>query len=237
MQGRLRRRQQARCAPDRPSSSPQTPTAYGGVSAHSLTLGDMSLTDAAQRERARPLPPDDRREAILWAVLPLLKEHGSTVSTRQLAEAAGVAEGTLFRAFGDKETLIRAAIEKFFDPLPLMAALRALDRALPLQELLAQILAHLRARFAGIFQMMGALGLSERPAIDPGVTDLWLGTLRDVLAPHADELTEPVETVAYYLRLLAFASSFEQFNVRHEFGADELARLVRRGVACGEALS
>ncbi len=56
------------------------------------------------RERARPLPPGDRREAILVAVLPLLREKGRDVTSRELAEAAGVAEGTLFRAFGDKET-------------------------------------------------------------------------------------------------------------------------------------
>ena len=54
------------------------------------------------RERARPLPPDDRREAILEAIIPLLQERGRNVTSRELAEAAEVAEGTLFRAFGDK---------------------------------------------------------------------------------------------------------------------------------------
>lgn len=193
----------------------------------------MSLT--AQRGRARPLAPDDRREAILWAVLPLLKEQGSAVSTRQLAEAAGVAEGTLFRAFGDKDTLIRAAIEKFFDPLPLMTALRSIETELPLEEKLGRILTQLRARFAGIVQLMGALGIAERPPLPPGAAALWVDTLADLLAPHAAELTEPVEIVAYYLRLLAFASAFEQFNEPHEFGSDELARLVRHGVGCGKA--
>src|SRR5690606_24835873 len=50
------------------------------------------------RERARPLAPEERREAILDAVLPLLRERGREVTSRELAEAAGVAEGTIFRA-------------------------------------------------------------------------------------------------------------------------------------------
>src|SRR5690606_23916200 len=47
------------------------------------------------RERARPLAPEERREAILDAVLPLLRERGREVTSRELAEAAGVAEGTI----------------------------------------------------------------------------------------------------------------------------------------------
>jgi len=191
----------------------------------------MPLSSPAQRERARPLSPEDRREAILWAALPLIKKHGRDVSTRQIAEAAGVAEGTLFRAFGDKDTLLQSAVEKFFDPLPLIAALRALDPDLPLDAKLDGILVHLRSRFTGIFEMMGALGLRSRPPVPTETASLWIAALADVLAPHADELAVPVETVAYYLRLLAFASSFSGFNVVHEFSTDELARLVTRGVA------
>ena len=55
-------------------------------------LGDMT-------PRAAPLSPDERRRAIVDAVLPLLIEHGRAVTTRQMAEAAGIAEGTIFRVF------------------------------------------------------------------------------------------------------------------------------------------
>src|SRR5690606_5855784 len=41
------------------------------------------------RERARPLAPEERREAILDAGHPLLRERGREVSRRDIAEAAG----------------------------------------------------------------------------------------------------------------------------------------------------
>ena len=40
---------------------------------------------------------------IVDAALPLLLEHGEMVTTRQIADAAGIAEGTIFRAFADKD--------------------------------------------------------------------------------------------------------------------------------------
>jgi AcrR family transcriptional regulator len=84
-------------------------------------------------QRAKPLPVEDRREAIVDVVVPLLLEFGSEVTTKQIAERAGVAEGTLFRAFPDKESIIRAAVERFMDPLPLRTMLRSIDSDLPLE--------------------------------------------------------------------------------------------------------
>ena len=66
--------------------------------------------------RASPLPPEERREAIIGAILPLLLERGSSVTTRELATAAGVAEGTIFKVFDDKDDLLRSAVERALDP-------------------------------------------------------------------------------------------------------------------------
>ena len=69
----------------------------------------MAVETAAvpARRRAAMLPADERRAAIVEAARPLLLEHGEMVTTKQIAEAAGIAEGTIFRAFPDKDAVIR----------------------------------------------------------------------------------------------------------------------------------
>ncbi|MFE4463967.1 TetR/AcrR family transcriptional regulator [Oerskovia sp. NPDC056781] len=73
--------------------------------------------------RARPMSRDDRRAAIASATVPLLARYGAAVTTRQIAEAANVAEGTLFRAFEDKDELLHAALVAALDPAPLVRAI------------------------------------------------------------------------------------------------------------------
>ena len=85
--------------------------------------------------RATPLPPDERRAALIAATEPLLEQFGREVSTRQIAEAAGVAEGTIFRAFPTKEALIDAVLEEVFDIQRTCDELAAIDPALPIWRL------------------------------------------------------------------------------------------------------
>jgi AcrR family transcriptional regulator len=177
------------------------------------------------------MAPDDRRAAMVQAVIPLLKQHGRDVSTRQIAEACGVAEGTVFRAFKDKESLITAAIEAYFDPLPFRTAIAAIDPDLSIEQKLGAVLRLLRERFTGVIGFMSALRMADGPP--PAVRtsgDEWIGRLQELLAPHLDELAVPVDLVAYHLRLVAFASSIPPFNIPHRFSDEELLALVAHGV-------
>src|SRR5690625_3506692 len=66
--------------------------------------------------RATPMSADERRAWIIEALLPLLVERGGEVRTKEIAEAAGVAEGTIFRVFTDKRELMLAAAEEAMNP-------------------------------------------------------------------------------------------------------------------------
>ena len=70
------------------------------------------------------MPPEERRAALVEATLPLLLEHGATVSTRQIAEAAGVAEGTIFRVFESKDDLVHACLHDALTNVALAEQLR-----------------------------------------------------------------------------------------------------------------
>ncbi len=96
----------------------------------------MTATSEEPRRRAAPLAPDERRAAIVDAVLPLVRERGHDVTTRELAAAAGVAEGTLFRVFADKHELIGEVafegLRRASRPAATRDSLAAVDRTLPL---------------------------------------------------------------------------------------------------------
>jgi AcrR family transcriptional regulator len=116
--------------------------------------------------RARPMSRDERRIAIAVATIPLLELHGAQVSTRQIAEAAGVAEGTLFRAFDDKVELLHAAAERAVDPASAVAEIDGLPDAGSLPAELQQVVEVLTARGRRIRRVM--VGVHGIMASDAG---------------------------------------------------------------------
>jgi AcrR family transcriptional regulator len=126
---------------------------------------------AIKTRRAAALPPDQRRSMIVDATLPLLIEHGDRVTTKQIAEAAGIAEGTIFRAFGDKDEVIAAVVEAALDPEPLEAALRAIPVALPFEDWLAAAIVIMQQRVIDIWRLVSSIGtrfheMTRRPMAD-----------------------------------------------------------------------
>lgn len=166
---------------------------------------------------------------IIDATIPLLLEYGRGVTSKQIAEAAGIAEGTIFRAFGDKETLVQAAIEKYLDPEPLRDALRAIDPSLPLEHKVRAILYLLRERFQSVMRIMATIG-PERPPV-PQERHRFVQIIEQILAPELDRLNWPAERVGYILRLISFSSAFPALNEGVEFGIDDLTRIVLVGIA------
>jgi AcrR family transcriptional regulator len=183
------------------------------------------------RTRAKPMSVDERRAMIIDAVIPLLIEHGREVSTRQIADAAGIAEGTIFRVFADKDELFSAAVEKFLDPTAANRALRAIDSHESIEAKVNDILFLLRSRMTGIFGIMHAVGMSGRPPQAERESDRFVDVIGDVLAPDLDQLGVPIDRVASFVRLIAFASAIPPFNQGHEISTADLAHLITNGIA------
>lgn len=183
------------------------------------------------RERARPLAPDERREAILVAVLPLLREKGRDVTSRELADASGVAEGTIFRAFGDKESLLEAGLLKLLDPQPFRDELRRIPHDLAFEDKITCVIEALRGRFGEVFRIMTLFQREGPPPRRESAGEDWLEIIRELLAPDAARLGVPIDIVAWYLRLVAFGASIEPFNHFRTFDSSELAGIVVHGVA------
>ena len=186
------------------------------------------MTDRTRR--ASPLSVEDRRAMIVDAVIPLLIEHGRGVTSRQIAESAGIAEGTIFRAFGDKESLVQAAIEKYLDPGELTAGLKSIDAGLPLEAKIRLIIELMQRRFEYVMGFMAALGEIRRPPVkNPPMQFVELIT--EVLRPDLDRLNVPPVQVAQYIRLVAFASTITEFNRGFEVDAETITSLIMNGIA------
>lgn len=170
--------------------------------------------------RATPLPADERREAILTAALPLfLGCGGNDLSTRQIAEAAGVAEGTLFRAFDSKTAIIDALIERALDTTQVCEAIVAVDREQDLPDRLTACFELLIERMRTTTRLFIALMSREihgghrrhDPQVEASRSAAIRAAIIDVIGDDADQLGVPAEFAAEYLRATAFASAHPSF--------------------------
>ena len=186
-----------------------------------------------KRERAKPLAPEDRRAAIIAATRPLLLEHGRGTTTRLVAEAAGIAEGTIFRVFPTKEELFDAVLDAEFDPEPFLAAIARIDLDQPLRDRMIEVTTLLQRRFISIFQLMIALALPKPPdrfrtheRRHRLATD---GVIR-VLERDADRFRVSPDEVVRVLRLLTFSASHPHVSEGRPMRPADIVDVILHGV-------
>jgi AcrR family transcriptional regulator len=121
-----------------------------------------SAPDIDRSRRAPAMSPDERRAAIVAATLPLLLERGLPITTRQIAEAAGIAEGTIFRVFPTIDAVVEATVEAAFDQAPTERALAAIDPSLPLDEALVEAAAIVQSRVSVVWRLVTLVGKGPR---------------------------------------------------------------------------
>lgn len=151
---------------------------------------------------------DDRRAQILDATLPALLEHGATITSRQLADAAGVAEGTLFRSFGDKDSLLREAFARGLSQAFDISEL-PVDHGATLEATIDRLVHVLVDRFETVFRLAVGLG----PVLEPdrtGSEDAFAelrGCITTHLVPYAERLRISTDDAADVIRTLAFTAA------------------------------
>jgi AcrR family transcriptional regulator len=174
--------------------------------------------------RAAPLPLDERRAALIAATEPLLERFGRDVSTRQIAEAACVAEGTIFRAFATKEALIDAVIEDAYNVRRTCEELAEVDLGLSLEERLAAAVAILQERLRRVIALFWTLRLHKEThdrdsfrAKQQAENELLNTAIASLIRPDQDHLRLDAMDAASVLRAITFSMS------HHILGDERLA--------------
>lgn len=150
------------------------------------------------------MSPQQRRDMVVSAALPLVAEYGAKVTTAQIARAAGIGEATIFRVFPDKDAVLDACVAEALDNTRVLAALADIDLDQTLDARLVDAVDAIRAHFDRIGTVIGALQASghRRPRRDTPdgdaadrrtrSRDAVRDAVDELFAPDADRLRLPV---------------------------------------------
>jgi AcrR family transcriptional regulator len=193
-----------------------------------------------ESRRATPLPPDDRRRSIVEAVVPLIVEHGASVTTRQMADAAGVAEGTIYKVFPDKPSIIVEAIRVSIDPEPTRTAIEAIPDHLSMEDQVDVAARTLMERGDRLMALVSALGAMPKHAFEDRdgahrqfeeAQRVVVTALTELFERHERSLQVAPRRAAIVLRGLVFVNNHPRLMPTDRLSATEIVATTLHGVA------
>ncbi len=170
------------------------------------------------------MPAEERRAAIIEATRPLVLQLGADVTTKQIAEACGLAEGTLFRVFPNKDAIVHAVVDDLLDPKVLVARIDGIDRSVPLPTQIRQaieLLYEANRQVVGVMTVLHPKRGEGEKAAEPkhrahqdGEKAVWAErkeaparAMAALLDPHAAELIVDVPIAIAFIRGTVLAAT------------------------------
>ncbi len=157
-----------------------------------------------------------------------------------MAEAAGVAEGTIFSVFPNKSSVIIEAVKVTMDPEPVRTAISQIPTTDPLERQLESVAGILLERSARVGTLVGVLrtlqpdGMEKPEGAHRFVTrsnTAILNALTNLFERHQNDLRVEPERAAVAFLGFVFANAHPLLLAEAKPGAAEIVDMLLRGIA------